>query len=461
MISVQGVLDLLQLLSTYLGSGASSGISDPVRAFNPYAVAPGGAVNQRDADASLTGANISTWANLGASSFLGDHSGVISVSVANAPAATVKYRWRFLGQNRVIETASPDVDVYAFAPGPCTLIAEAIDAGGGMLKSVPMRLSVPFFVVVVSDPAKLSSAFAREGLSGADGDTYIRLLRFYTERILRQVNVRMVWRVPPFNEALPPQFDETIPQTAARELVASGLDQAVPLEGSAKEWLVEANLVDELKGSDPETPDLCDYPPCGSDDLPGGSTYLRELYPNPVVTKGLLARCHLWILDPRSRSDVYETESGSSSVVIEPSGSQTIASGCFSAIADALRNPSIGAAEAVRLKDLYMHARTRRDATLLAHEILHSQKHQHNEMRTGEWLFANGPSGTFDRDLMNTSAFRSCEKGIALRLLDPPNFPANGSYDDRLVSSAQPMTDWIGVTAQRQKDWLSQHSPLP
>jgi hypothetical protein len=126
----------------------------------------------------------------------------------SAYPSDAKFHW-VKGDNRfdmVLQTpfaASTEVD--GLTPGLTSLNFEAIFRAPGAAtvttQTTTVNLCVPQFVHMTERPT-FNAFLAEVGLSG-DRDTLLKEMRDTANFLLRDINVRIVWDLPPFSEALP------------------------------------------------------------------------------------------------------------------------------------------------------------------------------------------------------------------------------------------------------------------
>ncbi len=134
-----------------------------------------------------------------------DLSGVIDLeaSFRNAPAGST-LRWSSIDPAGVAidNPDSPRTRVRAMRPGRTTVDVVLRDSGGVQLASAKLNLSVPQFVRVTEDAAAFDGVLNAIHLDTLKNEVITRA-REVCDHLLRTSNVRTVWQVGSFNDALP------------------------------------------------------------------------------------------------------------------------------------------------------------------------------------------------------------------------------------------------------------------
>jgi hypothetical protein len=137
-----------------------------------------------------------------------DASGVTTMraTVRNAPAGAT-YAWSLTppGAGRILATGALTTQVECGDPGLATISFAVQDGAGKKVISVDRALCVPQFVVVDEDAAAFDVQLASYRLKDVK-TVLLERTRAVVDLLLRNANVRVLWRVAPFNNALPPQF---------------------------------------------------------------------------------------------------------------------------------------------------------------------------------------------------------------------------------------------------------------
>ncbi len=98
--------------------------------------------------------------------------------------------------------AGKRVDVQGLVPGLTKIDVEARDARGRVLQSLSFELCVPQFFAVDKDPA-FDALLGTYGLIAPEIDEVLQVAKDACDIILREANVRTVWLMAPFSEAVP------------------------------------------------------------------------------------------------------------------------------------------------------------------------------------------------------------------------------------------------------------------
>ena len=147
-----------------------------------------------------------------------DKSGRTALVVANAPAGAT-YRWSIQPDaTQFMAPNAPATSMLAGRPGVRTVSVEVRDPKTGDSGTATTWVGVPQFVVV-HEYTGAYPTHRKAGTFSAWFDIVLREYHLYGERnfileqaravaefLLRRVNVRMVWELPPFGEQLPTQF---------------------------------------------------------------------------------------------------------------------------------------------------------------------------------------------------------------------------------------------------------------
>jgi hypothetical protein len=130
---------------------------------------------------------------------------VLRAVVPNAPAGST-WHWS-LNDATKAQIKSPTAhitDVLAGHPGLVNLTFEAVDPGGISIAKTVSKLSVPQFIEIV-EVAAFNAELTAYHLDDVR-DAVLRRAKEVVDFLLRKANVRTIWTIPPFNEALPAQF---------------------------------------------------------------------------------------------------------------------------------------------------------------------------------------------------------------------------------------------------------------
>jgi len=144
----------------------------------------------------------------------GDKSGqiVLKVQLRNAPAGG-SARWSVppdqtghytLAGSAKVQTGLR-ADVTGLMPGDTFIDVELLDASGTVIESEKYKLNIPQFVSVDVDPA-FTAVLTGYGLIAEEIEVVLGAAKRVADTILSESNVRTVWRMAPFTEALPAQF---------------------------------------------------------------------------------------------------------------------------------------------------------------------------------------------------------------------------------------------------------------
>lgn len=144
-----------------------------------------------------------------------DKAGVTSFSV-RVPRLPVggSIRWsvppaaagRYTLSGGKTEQSGNRVDVTGLRPGLTEIDVEVRDGGGRVLESSKYALGIPQFVAVDTDPATFTPLMTGFNLVDFEIEEVLRAAKQVCDMLLNTANVRTVWRMAPFNEALPAQF---------------------------------------------------------------------------------------------------------------------------------------------------------------------------------------------------------------------------------------------------------------
>ena len=138
-----------------------------------------------------------------------DKSGRVTLRavVNNAPAGST-WRWTVADPTKVqlVAPSAYITDAVAGHPGLVDLTFSARDSGGVMLAQSTTKLCVPQFVLVKEEAAAFNAELAAYQLDDVK-DAVLQRTKLVVEHLLSTCNVRTVWALPPFNEALPAQLD--------------------------------------------------------------------------------------------------------------------------------------------------------------------------------------------------------------------------------------------------------------
>jgi hypothetical protein len=134
-----------------------------------------------------------------------DISGIIELEavVRNTPAGST-YRWTRPDPTAlsIDSPTSPRTRVLGIRPGQTEIHFAVSDAGGTAVASVRLQLCVPQFISVNEDAAAFNAVLASIHLDHVK-DEVLRVAKAVCDRVLSTANVRTVWRLTPFSEALP------------------------------------------------------------------------------------------------------------------------------------------------------------------------------------------------------------------------------------------------------------------
>jgi hypothetical protein len=126
--------------------------------------------------------------------------------VPGAPAGST-WHWS-IGDAAKAQIKSPAAhitEVLAGHPGLVDLTFEARDPAGTRLSRTVSKLSVPQFVAIYEDAAAFLAELTAYKLDDVR-DFVLQRTKDVVDFLLQKANVRTVWTIPPFNEALPAQF---------------------------------------------------------------------------------------------------------------------------------------------------------------------------------------------------------------------------------------------------------------
>jgi hypothetical protein len=123
--------------------------------------------------------------------------------VTNAPAGST-WRWTVASPTaaRIVSPRAYITEVIAGDPGLTDVTFEARDPGGVSLGTSTVRLSVPQFVVIDEEAAAFNAQLVIYQLDDVKATLLLRL-KGVLEFLMSRANVRLIWRLPPFNEPLP------------------------------------------------------------------------------------------------------------------------------------------------------------------------------------------------------------------------------------------------------------------
>lgn len=97
------------------------------------------------------------------------------------------------------------VDITALQPGLTEIDVAVVDSGGVVTESMKLPLCVPQFVTIDADAA-FTTLMEGHGLITEEIEDLLRHAKEVCDLLLNTANVRTVWLMSPFNEALPSQF---------------------------------------------------------------------------------------------------------------------------------------------------------------------------------------------------------------------------------------------------------------
>ncbi len=394
------------------------------------------------------------WTALSNSSFLGDLTGITTLVGGNSPAGTTQFEWSIQSISPVA-TSTPSIDMPALEPGPVTVFLRRLDASGTVLDESARRISTPYFAIIGEDATGVNNTLSNEALA-AEHDDYIRLLKCYTERRLRAANIRIIWRVTPFNEPIPFQFDPASSSTttgAGLLLFAapSDVNASQPLKDQGKRYVCQAALKEKNSIKDDQQ------------NFTVGLTYSVKLSDAPFDTTQALTKTQGYLADVQA--SVYSGDCE----VLEGTDYRNNRPMNFnspnqspSMVIDKLRSlrsmPSqLSAAEQTRLTTIHLHMLARYDSFTLAHELCHMMGHDHND----DWLPLNVPAQEqkiYEDDMMNRALPISVVHGMSIEITDAANFPAAGSFIDLIED--QGMSRLIGLTAPSQLAWAQKFAAV-
>lgn len=126
----------------------------------------------------------------------------LEVQVNDAPSGFT-VRWT-PAEAAALEVVTPDAQktvVRGKRPG-LTRLDVAVFNGGNQIAKTQMRLCVPQFVTIDEDAAKFNAVLAQLKLNTRKGDVLTEA-RDVCRELLKTSNVRTVWRMAPFSEAVP------------------------------------------------------------------------------------------------------------------------------------------------------------------------------------------------------------------------------------------------------------------
>ncbi len=394
------------------------------------------------------------WTTLSNSAFLGDLAGITTLVGGNPPAGTTQFEWSIQSISPVT-TSTPSIDMPALEPGPVTVFLRRLDASGTVLDESARRISTPYYVILDEDPAGVNHTLTFEGLA-AKHDDYIRLLKCYTERRLRALNVRIVWRVPPFSDPVPFQFDPTSASTATGAgllLFAAPADvnAAQPLKNQGKRYACRAELRERHSIVDDQQQPI------------GGRTFSVRYSDKPYDVTDTLTQTQGYFADVKSSGSVNDCE-----VVVDPtyrdedSVNFTGTGQAPAKVLATLRSlrasgSGLSSAEQARLKTLHLHLLARYDSFTLAHEICHVSGHDHNNDWRPVSVTAQTPR-IYEDDLMNAKLPISTVHIMSIEITNAATFPAAGSFTDLIED--QGMSRLIGLTAPSQLAWAQKFAAV-
>ena len=127
----------------------------------------------------------------------------LDVQVRNGPAGhTLRWTPVEAAALDVVSAGSASTVVRGKRPGLTQLDVAVLDGGGSQVATTRLNISVPQFVTVDEDAAAFSGVLTQLSISGRKADV-LREARSVCRHLLRTANVRTVWRMAPFSEALP------------------------------------------------------------------------------------------------------------------------------------------------------------------------------------------------------------------------------------------------------------------
>lgn len=117
-------------------------------------------------------------------------------------------------------------------PGRTAIDVEVRDSGGNRIESMKIQLCVPQFVTVNENKAAFEGVLSAMNLLTVKDDV-LRTIKQTCERVLRQCNVRTIWQIAPFNEAVPAHIPAAniTPVTITGEPPVDGLGNPTHLMG--------------------------------------------------------------------------------------------------------------------------------------------------------------------------------------------------------------------------------------
>jgi hypothetical protein len=116
-------------------------------------------------------------------------------------------------------------EITALRPGLSSVDVEVRDAAGAVIESQKLPLSIPQFVAVDVGAATFTPLMTGFGLLDAEIEEILRSAKETCDASLNTANVRSIWRMPPFGEALPAQL---APGGAGAGLVTQATFQGDP-----------------------------------------------------------------------------------------------------------------------------------------------------------------------------------------------------------------------------------------
>ncbi len=102
--------------------------------------------------------------------------------------------------------AGLNAEVTGLTPGRTSIDCEVLDAAGTVIESEKYPLCIPQFITVNTDAATFRPILTGYGLVDVEIEEVLRVAKTVVDTVLEQTNIRTVWQMAPFNEALPAQF---------------------------------------------------------------------------------------------------------------------------------------------------------------------------------------------------------------------------------------------------------------
>ena len=97
-------------------------------------------------------------------------------------------------------------EITGLQPGLTNIDVEVRDASGTVVESQKYPLCVPQFITVDQDAATFVPVMTAFGLIDAENEEVMREAKAVVDTVLSRANIRTIWRMAPFAQALPAQF---------------------------------------------------------------------------------------------------------------------------------------------------------------------------------------------------------------------------------------------------------------